>query len=110
LVGIGHGVELPHVGAAALAGDGARAAAEDVDLPVVAGLRLVMHRDGDVLLLRPLVRPGVVLVDERGRTAETRSLAHAWRRRLDAGRREAEASDHVELPVEDGAVQLLFGL
>src|SRR6476646_3583763 len=70
----------------------------------------MMHRHGDGLLLRPLVRTRVVLVDERGRTTETGSFAHARRWRLNAWRGETESADHIELPVDDRAIEFLFGL
>src|SRR6266550_793506 len=69
----------------------------------------MMHGHGDALLLRPLVGTCVVLVDERRRTTEARSLAHAGRRGLHAGRCESESADHVELAVDDRSVQFFFG-
>ena len=112
LVRIGDGIVLPDVGSGAFTRDGSQAAAENVQLAVVGGLRLVMHVDRNVLLLRPLVRPGVVLVYESRRTAAARpgrrgAAATAGTR---AGWIEAESTNDIELAVDDGAVELFLRL
>src|SRR5207237_6640583 len=97
---------------------------------VVSGLRLMMHVDGNVLLLRPLVGSRVVLVDETRRTAAARprvgraaagaarAARIAPRRRLRVERKgstrrqriEPETADDIELAVDHRAVELFFRL
>src|SRR5262249_46347160 len=75
--------------------DALLATAKDINLVVVDGLRLMMDALRKDLLLRPLVRTRVVLVDESRRVAE---------------RHIAEAADHVHLSVDRHRVELLFRL
>ncbi len=68
------------------------AAAEHINLSVVFGLRLVMHRDRNRLLLRPPIGGRIVFVDH-GRRGPTVG---------------AESADHVHLAARLGSVELLL--
>ena len=72
----------------------------------------MMHMDRNVFLLRPLVRPRVVLIDQAGRTAAARTgrRCATASSRLCAGWIEAEAANDIELAVDHGAIELFLRL